>query len=130
MDAILVVTAADPEVVGTVWYLDLANDCGILPLVHPSTREPLHFLDWLELCLDAQADDEGGPALIEYSGDATEDEEDYHLLCETCGTMLHFDSEPLRAAFHRFADENALAIDESKLILYGTCPGCVRKRRP
>ena len=65
MDAILVVTAADPEVVGTVWYLDLANDCGILPLVHPTTREPLRFLDWLELCLDAQADDGGGPALIE-----------------------------------------------------------------
>ena len=59
------VTAADPEVVGTVWYLDLANDCGILPLVHPTTREPLHFLDWFELCLDAQADGEGGPALIE-----------------------------------------------------------------
>ncbi len=65
MNAILVVAAVDPEVVGTVWYFDLANDCGILPLVHPTTREPLRFLDWLGLCLDPQADDEGGPALIE-----------------------------------------------------------------
>lgn len=65
MNAILVVAAVDPEVVGTVWYFDLANDCGILPLVHPTTREPLRFLDWLGLCLAPQADDEGGPALIE-----------------------------------------------------------------
>ena len=72
---------------------------------------------------------EGGPALIEYLGDPAEGEEDYHLLCETCGTMLHFDSEPLREAFHRFADENALAIDESKLVLYGKCPGCVKRNR-
>ena len=72
---------------------------------------------------------EGGPALIEYLGDPAEGEEDYHLLCETCGTMLHFDSEPLREAFHRFADENALAINESKLVLYGKCPGCVNRDR-
>mgnify|MGYP000844309893 FL=1 len=72
---------------------------------------------------------DGGPALIEYSGDATEDEEDYHLLCETCGTMLHINSEPLREAFHRFADENDLAIDESRLVLYGRCPGCVKRGR-
>ena len=32
---------------------------------------------------------EGGPALIEYLGDPAEGEENYHLLCETCGTMLH-----------------------------------------
>ena len=72
---------------------------------------------------------DGGPALIEYSGDATEDEEDYHLLCETCGTMLHINSEPLREAFHRFADENDHAIDESRLVLYGRCPGCVTRGR-
>ncbi len=65
MNAILVVTAADPEVVGTVWYFDLANDCGILPLVHPTTREPLRFLSWLELCLDTQADGGDRLALIE-----------------------------------------------------------------
>jgi len=65
MNAILVVTAADPQVVGTVWYFDLANDCGIFPLVHPTTREPLRFLSWLELCLDAQADGRDDLALIE-----------------------------------------------------------------
>ena len=44
---------------------DLANDCGIFPLVHPTTREPLRFLSWLELCLDAQADGRDDLALIE-----------------------------------------------------------------
>ena len=67
MDAILVVAAADPEVRGTVWYFDLANDCGILPMVHPTTRRPLRFLEWLELWLDAEAADEldfGGIHLV------------------------------------------------------------------
>lgn len=70
---------------------------------------------------------EGGPAWFEYLAEPAEG--DCHLLCESCGTMLHFDGEPLREAFHRFADQNALSIDESKLILYGTCPGCVKRRR-
>ena len=54
---------------------------------------------------------EGGSAWFEYLDDPTAGEEDYHLLCESCGTVLHFESGPLREAFHRFADENDLAID-------------------
>ena len=73
---------------------------------------------------------EGGSAWFEYLDDPTAGEEDYHLLCESCGTVLHFESGPLREAFHRFADENDLAIDESKLLLYGTCPGCVKRPHP
>ena len=58
MDTILVVTAVDPGTAGTVWYFDVAHDCGVLPMVHPSTGEPLRFLEWLELCLDARASGE------------------------------------------------------------------------
>ena len=58
MDTILVVTAVDPGTAGTVWYFDVAHDCGVLPMVHPSTGEPLRFLEWFELCLDARASGE------------------------------------------------------------------------
>lgn len=58
MDTVLVVTAVDPGTAGTVWYFDVAHDCGVLPMVHPSTGEPLRFLEWFELCLDARASGE------------------------------------------------------------------------
>ena len=58
MDTILVVTAVDPGTAGTVWYFDVAHDCGVLPMVHPATGAPLRFLEWFELCLDARASDE------------------------------------------------------------------------
>lgn len=61
MDMVLVVTAVDPGTAGTVWYVDVAHDCGVLPMVHPATGVPLRFLEWFELCLDAQAAGEEEP---------------------------------------------------------------------
>ena len=46
---------------GTVWFLDLANDFGALPLMNPTTNEPMRFFDWYELWLDK--------SLLEVSGE-------------------------------------------------------------
>lgn len=48
MDSVLVVNSEDPDTYGTVWYFDLANDCGIIPMRDKDTQKPFHFLDWLE----------------------------------------------------------------------------------
>ena len=48
MDSVLVVNSEDPATYGTVWYLDLANEVGIIPMYDPKTKKPFHFLDWLE----------------------------------------------------------------------------------
>lgn len=61
MDSVLVVNAARPEVHGTVWFMDFANDFGLAPMRDPETGEVFHFLDWLEYWADkttALADDE------------------------------------------------------------------------
>ena len=55
MDSVLVVNSQDPDTYGTVWYYDLANDCGILPMVDKNTGKPFHFLDWLEYWADRTA---------------------------------------------------------------------------
>lgn len=52
MDSVLVVNSKDPDTYGTVWYFDLANDCGILPMLDKETGKPFHFLDWLEYWVD------------------------------------------------------------------------------
>ena len=54
MNTILVVNAADPRLNGTVWYYDLANDAGILPLLHPRDGKPFSFLSWFEHWLDGE----------------------------------------------------------------------------
>ena len=48
MDSILIVNTANPEVHGTVWYFDFANDYGVIPMRDEKTGAPFHFLDWLE----------------------------------------------------------------------------------
>lgn len=48
MDSILIVNSVDPEVYGTVWFFDFANDYGIVPMRDKKTGAPFHFLDWLE----------------------------------------------------------------------------------
>lgn len=55
MKSVLVVNSRNPEVYGTVWFFDLANDCGILPMVDQKSGRPFHFLDWLEYWADRTA---------------------------------------------------------------------------
>lgn len=55
MDSVLVVNSEDPETYGTVWFFDLANDCGIIPMYDKETGKPFHFLDWLEYWADRTA---------------------------------------------------------------------------
>lgn len=55
MDSVLVVNSKDPDTYGTVWYYDLANDCGIIPMYDQNTGKPFHFLDWLEYWADRTA---------------------------------------------------------------------------
>ena len=52
MYSILIVNTNDAETYGTVWYYDLCNDAGIYPLIHPATKQPMKFLDWLEYYVD------------------------------------------------------------------------------
>lgn len=52
MDSILIVNSTDTKSYGTVWFYDLANDYGVLPLLHPSEGKTLNFLDWLEYWVD------------------------------------------------------------------------------
>lgn len=55
MDSVLVVNSEDPDTYGTVWYYDLANDCGIIPMRDKETGKPFYFLDWLEYWVDRTA---------------------------------------------------------------------------
>lgn len=55
MDSVLIVNSTNPEVYGTVWYYDFANDFGTVPMWDAKTGQPFHFLDWLEYWVDRTA---------------------------------------------------------------------------
>ena len=52
MDSVLVVNSPDPEVCGTVWFFDLSDDFGIVPMRDKETGRPFRFRDWLEYWAD------------------------------------------------------------------------------
>ena len=66
MFCVLVVNSSYPEVYGTVWFKDFANDFGLAPLVNPKTKQYLHFLDWLEYYADHFKDDGDDSAFISF----------------------------------------------------------------
>lgn len=55
MKSVLVVNSEDPDTYGTVWFYDLANDRGIIPMYDRETGKPFGFLDWLEYWADRRA---------------------------------------------------------------------------
>ena len=67
MTNILVVNSGDETTYGTMWFFDLSNDFGIAPIFKPGTKEPMHFLDWIEYWIDftLQADDDDDFGFIE-----------------------------------------------------------------
>lgn len=60
MTNILIVNSEDEATYGTMWFFDLSNDFGIAPIFNPGTKDPMHFLDWIEYWIDftLQADDD------------------------------------------------------------------------
>ena len=75
MYSILIVNTDDEETYGTVWFYDLANDVGILPLIDPKSGAAMRFSDWLEYYVDRslELDDEDYFSYIELTADPTED---------------------------------------------------------
>ena len=47
----------------------------------------------------------------------------FHLKCEKCGDLIHFDCEELEKLNSHIAKEHNFSID-SKTVIYGTCKKC------
>ena len=71
---ILIVNSDDEETYGTVWFYDLANDMGILPLIDPKSGKAMRFIDWLEYYVDRslELDDDDYFSYAELAADLSE----------------------------------------------------------
>lgn len=72
---------------------------------------------------------DNGPSCWQYVGEGSVCNEHYHLLCGTCGNIVHFESERLGQTFREVSERNGFAVDRTKIVFYGTCASCLAKGR-
>lgn len=48
----------------------------------------------------------------------------YHLICEKCGKLIHFDSKKIADAEQEVLNKANFEIDNSKTVFYGKCKSC------
>lgn len=68
--------------------------------------------------------DLGQPACFQYIENTKECESHYHLKCNNCGDILHISCRVFKDIENHLNEEHKFKIDNSKLILYGTCDKC------
>lgn len=65
---------------------------------------------------------DGQPACYQLTGPACG--EHFHLMCRTCGQIVHFESAPLGDMLSGLKDSTGLTIDGNKTVFYGRCADC------
>lgn len=48
----------------------------------------------------------------------------HHVVCASCGSVVHVHDDALRDALARVARESGFVLDDSELTFHGTCPEC------
>ena len=71
---------------------------------------------------------ENGPACFQFIGENSLCNRHYHLLCETCGDIVHFESDRLGKVFKELGANNGFSINQTKIVFYGTCEICKIKK--
>ena len=51
----------------------------------------------------------------------------YHLICEKCGKLIHFESDEIKKINEEANANNGFEIDNSKVVFYGICKNCKGK---
>jgi Fur family ferric uptake transcriptional regulator len=64
---------------------------------------------------------DGGSACYQYSGNSREQ---YHLVCEICGGLIHVNCDFLDKIGRHFLKRHDFQINMLKTVFYGTCKKC------
>lgn len=63
----------------------------------------------------------------QYNGEIKDCQNHYHLLCEKCGKLMHFDSDELNKTCIEALKKKDFKIDSGKITILGTCGNCRKK---
>lgn len=68
--------------------------------------------------------DDNSSAFFEYIGNSDEDDVRYHLKCNKCGKIIHFNCSEASSLWNHLSEEHNFQIDIRRVILYGICDEC------
>ncbi len=69
---------------------------------------------------------EGTPACYQFIGESGPCLEHYHLMCQSCGQIVHFESAELQEMFAGMRASAGFHIDGSRTVFYGRCAACLQ----
>ena len=64
----------------------------------------------------------------QYNEEKDEPHKQYHLVCEKCGKLVHFESNELEIAKKEALQKEDFCINLDKVIFYGKCSKCNKKQ--
>lgn len=74
-------------------------------------------------------DDKTG-SCFEYTADECQDlkHKHFHLKCESCGRLIHFECEEVNALQKHIKAEHGFLLDPDRTVFYGLCQSCLGKQ--
>lgn len=72
---------------------------------------------------------ENSPACYQFIGANGACFEHYHLMCQTCGQIVHFENAELQEIFSGMRERAGFHIDGSRTVFYGLCEGCLGENK-
>ncbi len=66
-------------------------------------------------------------ACFEYLGDISHCDHHYHLKCDSCGKIVHFHCDEMKAVSEHLNEHHGFTIDTPKTMFYGVCSCCSTK---
>lgn len=73
---------------------------------------------------------EGAPSCYQFIGESGPCLEHYHLMCQACGRILHFEDAELQRIFDGMREKAGFYIDGSRTVFYGLCASCFDGAEP
>ncbi len=55
------------------------------------------------------------------------DESHIHMVCKTCGDVIHSDCDFIRQMSHHLKSEHSFTLDTGSTVIYGYCEGCSKE---
>lgn len=69
---------------------------------------------------------ENSPACYQFVGASESCSAHYHLMCQACGQIVHFENAELREIFSGVRERAGFHIDGSRTVFYGLCEKCLK----
>jgi len=68
------------------------------------------------------------PACYQYIGGNEQCMSHFHLMCQTCGQIEHFENDILQKMFADIKNNDGFLIDGQKTVFYGMCRVCTKEK--